>query len=100
MTPRTEPQATGSERVRGSSCCSLELPHQFLAEVVIVHLDRVTRRGVEAPVWRRHLMCNSGGDIGRTLQAALDLQRCDARLVIGKLPDAADRLEQPDEEQV
>ena len=38
-------------------------------------------------------------DVGRALQPPADLQRRDARLVVGEPPDAADRLEEADEEQ-
>jgi hypothetical protein len=45
------------------------------------------------------LMTDTCGDIGRAFQPSADLQRRDAPLVVGKPPDAAIGLEQPDEEQ-
>ena len=67
---------------------------------MVFDLDQMARRGAEPLAARAHFRRTSCSDIHRALQHPLDLERRDAGLMIGQPPDASDRLEQPDEEQV
>src|SRR5262249_55705902 len=72
--------------------------HEVAAEVVVIHLDGMPARSLEMPM--RGLTADPGSDVDGTRQASGDLQRGNARLMIGQSPDAADRLKQSDEEQI
>ena len=80
--------------------CARELAQEFAPEIMIVDLDRMTRRAVEMPMRRPILSRDAGIDIGWPSQLTGDLQRRDPRLVIGQSPDAADRLKQADEKKI
>src|SRR5215472_6566822 len=77
-----------------------ELAQQRAAEVVIVDLNKVARRGAKPLAPLAHFPGRSRGDVARTLERARDLKRRDPGLKIGEPPDAADRLKEADEEQV
>ncbi len=77
-----------------------KLAQQRAAKIVVVDLDQVARRGAEPLAPFAHLARGACSHIARPFQLALDLQRCDPGLMIGKPPDASDRLEQADKEQI
>jgi hypothetical protein len=66
---------------------------------VIVDLDRVPGRRVEPMMWVGDLVADARSEVGGALQPPAELQRRDAGLVVSEPPDAAERLEQADEEQ-
>ena len=70
-----------------------QLLKQFSAEIVIIDFKSVAWSAIEAPVWRTDLIEDTRVDIHWPLQLSRDLQSGYPRLVVGKAPNAADRLE-------
>jgi len=70
-----------------------QLLQQFSAEIVIIDFKSVAWSAIEAPVWRTDLIEDTRVDIHWPLQLSRDLQGGYPRLVVGKAPNAADRLE-------
>src|SRR6185437_8769618 len=77
-----------------------ELLQQFGAEIVVIDLERVAWRAIEAPVWRTELVEDARVHIHGPLQLSRDLQSGYPRLIVCKAPNTADRLEQSDEKQI
>src|SRR6266702_1010129 len=67
-------------------------------EGMSVDLDRVPGRRIEPILRVGDFVADARVDVGGALQPPAELQRRDARLVVGELPDEVDRIDQADEE--
>jgi hypothetical protein len=69
-----------------------DLRQKRFAELVKVNLDGVARRSLVPPMGMPDFPFDACAKIGRARQPPRDLKGRNTRLVIGEIPDAAERL--------